>query len=186
MEKYNPEMIAVLAAIMKQLSEGKDPTSGLTFSEDSILNSNILKRAFADTSDILGHVASKSYKLPFSLTAEEIKRIPISDEPQPISRFVFIINSMVSRPGMRKLYAKQITEKLTELHYLEKVFPKEGREYKIATELGKSLGIHSVHKTNLAGNHYVTNMYDANAQKFIINEIIPLLLKDLPIILDNK
>ncbi len=179
MEKYNPEMIAMLAAIMKQLSEGKDPTSGLTLSEDSILNSNFLKKAFADASDILGHLienlAPKSYKLPFSLTGEEIKRIPISDEPQPISRFVFIINSTASRPDMRKLYAKQITEKLTELHYLEKVFPEEGREYKIATELGKSLGIHSVHKTNSAGNHYVTNLYDTNAQKFIINEIIPLL-----------
>lgn len=186
MGKYSPEMIAALSIIMKQLSEGKDPTSGLAFPEDSILNSNILKEAFVDTSDILNYLVKgvivKPYKRPFSLTDEEMKMIPISEEPQPISRFVFAINGTVFHPDMRKLYAKQITEKLTELHYLKRIFPEDNREYKIATELGESLGICSVHKTNLAGNHYVTNLYDADAQRFIVYKIIPLLQKDLLII----
>lgn len=186
MGKYSPETITMLSTIMKQLSEGKDPTSGLGFPEDSILNSNILKKAFADTSDILNclvkGVTVKPHKLPFTLTDEEMKMIPISEEPQPISRFVFTINDTVFHPDMRKLYAKQITEKLTELHYLKRIFPEDSREYKIATKLGESLGIRPVHKTNLAGNHYVTNLYDADAQRFIIYEIIPLLQKDLLII----
>jgi len=183
MGKYNSDKIAVLFNIMKQLSEDRDPTSGLEFPNDSVLNSVILKRAFTDTSDILADlicdIAKGPYKTPFSLTTEEMDTIPISDEPQPISKFVFIINSTVSHPDMRKLYAKQLTEKLTQLHYLQKVIPEDGREYKISTELGKSLGICSVHKVNSAGNYYVTNLYDANAQKFIIHELIPQLQEGL-------
>lgn len=186
MEKYSPETIAVLSAMMKQLSEGEDPTSGLGFPEDSVLNSERLKNAFAITSDILRRLAGgraiKPYKAPFLLTGEEMGIIPISETPQPISRFVFTINNAVSHPNMRKLYAKQITEKLTELHYLEIIHQEDGREYKIATEQGKALGIQPIHKTNMAGNHYVTNLYDANAQRFIIYEIIPRLQKNLLII----
>ena len=144
MGKYSPETITTLSAMMKQLSEGEDPTSGLAFPEDSVLNSRLLKSAFASTSDILKHLAGggavKPYKAPFSLTREEAERIPISEEPQPISRFVFTINNTVSHPNMRKLYAKQITEKLTELHYLKLIRSKDGREYKVATEQGEALG----------------------------------------------
>lgn len=183
MGKYSSDKIAVLFNIMKQLSEGRDPTSGLEFPNDSVLNSVILKRAFTDTSDILadliGDIAKRPYKTPFSLTSEEMDTIPISDEPLPISKFVFIINSTISHPDMRKLYAKQITEKLTQLHYLEKALPENGREYKISTELGRSLGIHSIHKVNSLGNHYVTNLYNAVAQKFIIYELIPQLQVNL-------
>ena len=186
MGKYSPETITTLSAMMEQLSEGEDPTSGLAFPEDSVLNSRLLKSAFASTSDILKHLAGggavKPYKAPFSLTREEAERIPISEEPQPISRFVFTINNTVSHPNMRKLYAKQITEKLTELHYLKLIRSKDGREYKVATEQGEALGIQPVHKTNMAGNHYVTNLYDANAQRFIIYKIMPMLQKDLLII----
>ena len=53
MGKYSSDKIAALFDIMKQLSEGRDPTSGLEFPNDSVLNSVILKRAFTDTSDIL-------------------------------------------------------------------------------------------------------------------------------------
>lgn len=183
MGKYSSDKIAALFDIMKQLSEGRDPTSGIDFPDDSILNSVILKRAFADTSDILADLicykVNKPFKIPFSLTMDEMNAIPISDEPLPISKFVFIINSTVSHPDMRKLYAKQLTEKLTQLRYLEKVIPEDGREYKISTELGKSLGICSVHKVNAAGNPYVTNLYDVNAQRFIIYELIPQLQEDL-------
>lgn len=179
MGKYSTDKIAGLSVIMKQLSEGRDPTSGLEFPDDSILNSIILKRAFADTSDILADlicdITKKTYKIPFSLTVEEMNTIPISSEPQPISKFVFTINSTVSHTDMRKLYAKQITEKLTQLNYLKKVISEDGREYKVSTELGKSLGICSVHKVNSAGNHYITNLYDAVAQKFIVYELIPQL-----------
>lgn len=185
MGKYSTDKIAALSVVMKQLSEGRDPTSGLDFPDDSILNSIILKRAFSDTSDILADLicdmTKKPYKIPFSLTVEEMNMIPISSEPQPISKFVFTINSTVSHTGMRKLYAKQITEKLTltYLHYLKKVISEDGREYKISTELGKSLGICSVYKVNSAGNRYVTNLYDAVAQKFIVYELIPQLQADL-------
>lgn len=183
MGKYSADKIAALSGIMKQLSEGKDPTSGLDFLDDSTLNSALLKRAFADTSDILAdlicNTAKKPYKIPFSLTIEEMNTIPISDEPQPISKFVYIINDTVSHTDMRKLYAKQITKKLVQLHYLEEVTSEDGQEYKISTESGKSLGISSVHKVNSMGNHYVTNLYDTHAQKFIIYELIPQLQNDL-------
>ena len=48
-----------LQGIMQDLSNGIDPTSGISFQDDTILNNVVLKHAFATTSEILKDIIHK-------------------------------------------------------------------------------------------------------------------------------
>lgn len=175
---------------MRALAEGKDPTSNVAFTEDTILNSKLLQNAFSESASIFEDISAHideinsistkkvtNHKLPFYLLEEEHTNISISKEPISISRFTYEINNVANRKTMKKLRAVQITEWLTKHQYLEQIAPEYGAEYKVATELGEQLGIHAVHKTNAVGEHYVTNLYNAKAQRFIVEEVLPQLQK---------
>ena len=48
---------------------------------------------------------------------------------------------------------------------------------KIATAHGEKIGITSIKKVNSRGEEYITNMYDRDAQKFVLTHVIPQLCK---------
>ena len=179
------ENIIILRTIMKSLSEGVDPTSNIPFPDDTLLNSNLLKKCFGETSEIfsfleknieaineLPHKKVKNQKNPFFILQQEINTIPISDSPVTISKFVFHINEICKRDTMRKLKATQITSWLTKQGYLEEIVSSNGDVYKTATKHGQALGITSIKKNNSRGKEYTINFYDKSAQKFILSQLL--------------
>ena len=60
--KLNEQELIQLERIMQMLSEGKDPTSGIMFSNDTILNSDVLKKAFCQASEICDWKKGKKNK----------------------------------------------------------------------------------------------------------------------------
>lgn len=184
--KLDVENIIVLQTVMKALSQGVDPTSNIAFPDDTILNSKILQSCFADACEIFDVLRRNidainnlplrkvtNQKLPFYISDTELENIQLSDSPITISKFVFSINEVYHRQDMRKLKATQITSWLTIQGYLEEIETKDGCICKSATTHGEKIGITSVKKINSRGEEYITNMYDKNAQKFVLTHVIP-------------
>lgn len=184
--EINTENIIVLKLVMESLSNGVDPTSNTSFPDDTLLNSNTLKKCFKETADILSfieeninaindlpHKKATNQKDPFCIREDEINTIPLSDIPVTISKFVFIINDICHKNEMKKLRATQITSWLTYQGYLEEIDSSDGIQCKIATKHGQAIGITYVRKTNSRNEEYFINLYNESAQKFILHQVIP-------------
>lgn len=188
--KLDVENIVALQTVMKSLSQGMDPTSNIAFPDDTILNSKILQSCFLDAYEIFDLLRrnidainnlplrkAANQKLPFYIDSTELENIQLSDTPITISKFVFSINEIYHRQNMKKLKATQITSWLTEQGYLEEIETRDGCVCKIVTACGEKIGITSMKKVNSRGEEYITNMYDRDAQKFVLTHVIPQLCK---------
>lgn len=185
------ENIIVLQTIMKSLSQGVDPTSNIAFPDDTILNSKILQSYFADACEIFEFLKRNidainnnlslrrvtNQKLPFYIDTMEIKKIQLIDNPITISKFVFLINEVYHQQDMKKLKATQITAWLKNQGYLEEIETKGGSICKSATKHGENIGITPIKKVNSRGDEYIVNVYDRNAQEFILTQVIPQICK---------
>lgn len=170
-----------LQGIMQDLSQGIDPTSGMRFQDDTILNNVVLKHAFAATSEILKDIihsgqrrvskVNSSYKPPFHLFADEVNEICFSDEPITISKLTRLINEVGQDRCMKKLKATDLTYWLTQQDYLEIVGTDEENPYKKPTQKGMALGISYEIRTNSMDIQYSVNFYSLSAQKFIASKI---------------
>lgn len=164
---------------MQELSNGVDPTSGITFEKDTILNNATLKRAFAATNELLKDliqsektlVSGKGYKMQFHLFPSDVERIEVSEAPIPVSKLAFLINNIGNNPEMKRLKATQITFWLTCNGYLRIEDSDAEHPYKIPTEAGSALGISCEIKRNAVGQKYAVNYYSAKAQEYIISNI---------------
>ena len=184
--KLDAENMVVLKAVMKSLSEGVDPTSNIAFPDDTILKSKLLQSCFASAYEIFDYLErnvdiintmpprkAANQKLPFSIGNDEFQNIQLSDTPITISKFVFFINAVCHRNNMKKLKATQITSWLTAQGYLEEIETKDGCICKSATAHGEKIGITPVKKINSRGEEYITNMYNRDAQEFILSHVVP-------------
>ncbi len=180
--KLNEQELIQLERIMQMLSEGKDPTSGIMFSNDTILNSDVLKKAFFQASEIFQHLIRcgapivpsgrrGEYKSPFHIFPDEAEKIRLSEESVSISKLTWLINSVVDNPHAKKLKATEITYWLLQNGFLEMKESEEGDIYKIPTERGCALGITSIVKTNSKGIEYALNLYSKDAQTYIVSNI---------------
>lgn len=167
--------IIILEKYMRNLSDGINPIDGVAYSNDSILNNIAIKRCFADVSDILqiysrSRTLDRRFKARFFVSDEEKKMIKISKEPIAISEFVYYINAVIISDFMKKIRATDITKWLLHLGYLKQI-EHDGKVFRPATKKGISIGINPIPKTNSYGRNYEINMYDENAQKFIIDHL---------------
>ncbi|ANU54751.1 hypothetical protein I5Q82_06350 [Acutalibacter muris] len=185
--KMDGRLMMSLYYIMDNLSRGIDPITNLQISNDMMLTSKVLQGAFAEAANVFKVMSdsigeddeiyfvfnSKGRKVPFFFLRQELELIPIVRDEVTISRFTFGVNELIHREGMRKLRATQLTSWLVDHNYLEEIESHSETVYKVSTELGESIGIHAIYKKNAAGEKYVTNTYSIEAQKFLVNIVLP-------------
>lgn len=180
--KLNEHELIQLERIMQMLSEGKDPTSGIAFSNDTLLNSDVLKKSFSQASEIFQYLIRcgipivpsgrrGEYKSPFHIFPDETEKIRLSEDPISVSKLTWLINSVVDNPHAKKLKATEITYWLLQNGFLETKESEAGDIYKIPTERGCALGITSTVKVNSKGIEYALNLYSKDAQTYIVSNI---------------
>lgn len=165
------------------LENGIDPTSGLSFQEDTIMNCIKIKNYNGKIRELLDSliVAVENdsnkiihRKIPFFISIREKEKFKYSDRPVSISEFCHGINDTLL-PGMTRLNAKEVTRGLEKLGYLETKTLGEHKHYKCATEKGKSIGIIAEKKLNAYGNEYFVNLYNKDAQTFVLQNLEKIL-----------
>lgn len=165
------------------LENGVDPTSGLSFQEDTVMNCKKIKNYNGKIRELLDSliVAAENNgnkvnhrKIPFFIPIREKENFQYSNKPVSISEFCHGINDTLL-PGMTRLNAKDVTKGLEILGYLETKILGEDKHYKCATEKGKSIGISEEKKLNAYGNEYCVNLYNKNAQMFVLQNIEKIL-----------
>ena len=77
--------------------------------------------------------------------------------------------------GMSKVRPMEITRGLTNMGYLEEISQDREESFKIPTERGLMIGISKEKRKNQYGNEYSVNLYDLQAQKFVISNIEEIL-----------
>ena len=175
------EKLFELRKYAELLSEGIDPTSNIPFAEDTILNNKAIRKYNSEVMRILDKIIlleegktsvnnKRNNKIPFFLSEKSKASIDYSEEPISISALCYILNSNISK-GMKKLHATQITKWLQEEGYLINEEWRDGKVIKVPTTKGNNIGISTIAKQNKFGNKYSVNLYDIDAQIFIVDNL---------------
>ena len=105
-------------------------------------------------------------KLPFYIPNKDRKSIDISEIPVSISKFSYILNNDINDNIMKKIRGSEITDWLMSKGYL-----KGNLGVKEITEKGIKIGIFKEYRLDKEGQKYSVNLYNNQAQKFIIDNL---------------
>ena len=169
---------------IEKLANGIDPITDNKLPDDTILNNERLSKCFTYVVDILqqviengGEVGKKpeSEKLPFEITSEQIRKIPLSDILITVTAVCENINSVIDCIVFRKLSAVKVTEWLTEKGFLQNIAESKR---KTLTDKSSLLGITQEERISQYGKSYTANLYSREAQQFIIDHIGEIVTKE--------
>ena len=159
---------------IKNLANGINPIDGSVLSDSDIVNNVHISRCLFYVADLLEEAeiqktsSDKRYVKKFFLSPEDGARVYIT-EKSTISVFVKEINKVI--PGnMKPLVASSVTNWLVRIGYLNEILKDDGHKTRIPSDLGKSIGITSEQK-NGSNGEYTSIIYDANAQRFILDNL---------------
>lgn len=164
-----------------KLANGIDPLTDSEMAEDETLNQVRVSRCLFYVSEVLsrvidngGEVGKKVYvkQLPFTITSEQLAQVEITEQPVGISIIAKRISEVVGE-NVKSLPATHITNWLLQNGYLtENIY--SNRKEKVSTSKGEAIGIITVDSVSADGRPYRKNIYNADAQVFIINNIIQI------------
>ena len=177
------DKLYIMRDYANQLSQGIDPTSGISFPDDSIMNIKKIKNHNKEVCKLIDsiinntsrHTTTESRKIRFLMLAEAKESFRYFEEyPVTISMLCYRINEYVMN-GMSKVRPMELTRGLTKLGYLEEISPDGEKSFKVPTRRGLMIGISKERRKNQYGNEYSVNLYDVQAQKFVITNIEEIL-----------
>ena len=172
------ETMQYAKSYVDKLANGIDPLTDEVIKDDSVINNVRISRCLFYVSNVLQNVidnggvvcrTTKSQKIAFSITNEQCSKILVSQDPVGVSIISKRIGAVLDG-NVKTLPAVHIANWLVDNGYLtENIY--SGSKNKVATPKGEELGILTIDAVNLQGMPYKKNVYDANAQKFIISNL---------------
>lgn len=160
-----------------KLANGIDPITDESVADDSVINNVRISRCLFYVSGVLqkviengGAVKKTVVKgLPFKITEEQLKTVEISETPVGISIIAKRIAAVLDE-GVRKVSASKISSWLVSEGFLTENI-RGNQRVKETTEKGERIGIFTVDGIRQDGIPYKKNIYNADAQRFIIENI---------------
>ena len=164
-----------------KLANGIDPLTNAEMAEDETLNQVRISRCLFYVSEILGRVidnggdvGKKMYvkQIPFTITPEQLEQVEISEQPVGVSIIAKRISEVLDE-NVKKIPATHISNWLLQNGYLtENIYA--NKKEKVSTAKGEALGIVTVDAVSSQGRAYRKNIYVADAQRFLINNIVKI------------
>lgn len=172
------EIMLHAKAYLDKLANGINPLTDEILPETDIVNQVRISRCLFYVSDVLRQViekgglkkAPKAGKIPFELSAEQLNRFQLFEQPVFISAITERINSLIENENMRKLSHRSITAFLVREGYLAQYSDPQGKTKREPTDRGLELGISTEDRTSLRGDYQVV-LYDKKAQQFILDHM---------------
>lgn len=171
---------------LDSLAQVVDPLTGEILTDDSILNNVRISRCFSYISTVMtkviengGEVTCVQITKPnkkerFTITDEQILKVPLSDCPISIKTICENITTTVNNIDMMPLGAGRITKWLETHGYLVFQEQENGSRQRVPTEMGRDLGISVQGISNFYGVTQM-NLYNKHAQEFIITHILVII-----------
>lgn len=162
-----------------KLANGINPVTNQEVSESDCVNNIKVSRCLFFISGLLRQMidnsesepdGTKRKKMPFSISAEQLKGFSISYEPLTLSEIARRINALVDSDSIKNLTYNTLASFLVDFGYLEKTTLQSGKTTKQPTSKGSALGIIQEERIGKDGR-YLVNTYDSSAQKFILDSI---------------
>ena len=165
---------------MDKLAQGIDPISNQELPEDSALNNVRLARCFFYVSGILEQVIQNGgqvgavEKVDFTITPEQLANVKVSPYPIRITEFTDALLQAIGTNTMKKPSAVKINNWLEQQGFLVKEPTPDGKNRRIPTAAGRSLGMSTQLRQSRDGE-YLAIYYDANAQRFLLDNLSTIL-----------
>ena len=166
---------------LDKLAQGIDPITNQEVPEDSVLNNVRLARCFFYVSDVLskviengGVIGGKPKLQAFTISPDQLARVRISQEPVRVTQLVDMIGAAVDNPQMKKLSTTTITNWLLEKGFLEKQMGPDGKNRRVPTQNGLTLGLSTETRQGQYGE-YQAVFYSAAAQQFVLDHLPDIL-----------
>lgn len=163
---------------LDKLANGINPLTDEVLPETDIVNQVRISRCLFFVSDVLRQVIEKgglkktpkAVKVPFVLSAEQLSRFQLFEQPIFISAITERINSLIENEDMRRLSHRSITTFLEREGFLVQYRDSQGKTKREPTDRGIGLGISTEERTSLRGDYKVV-LYDKKAQQFILDHM---------------
>ena len=163
-----------------KLANGIDPLTDENINDDSVLNNIKISRCLFYVSGVLEKVIKNGGEVqrasggqaPFVITEEQASVVEISETPVGVAISAKRIKTVIDE-GVKKISPVKISNWLLEEGYLAENI-RAGKKEKVAAERGRELGISTVEGVSSDGIKYRKNLYDMNAQKFVIGNIFDI------------
>lgn len=137
---------------LDQMANGINPLTGHPVPDGELLNNVRISRCLFYVSDILrqvienGGTVSRPRKASgprraFTITPQQLAQFPFSDSPIKITEIVRRINTLSSSEDMKQLQPVNITEYLREKGFMELLDNGHGKQVRLPTEAGYSIGL---------------------------------------------
>jgi len=180
------ELLRHAKEYIDKMANGMNPLTNEIVPEDDILNNIKISRCLFYVSGVLQGLlngeqqrTAMPHKMPrksdFSISEDELSRYEFSQEPLTISELTHRINCLVDLETMKPLHYRTITEWLSSIGLLEEKERISGGLTKRPTASGEQLGIHVEERVGIDGNIYYVNIYDLQAQQYIIANLVSAL-----------
>ena len=162
-----------------KMASGINPLTDKPTSEDDMINNVRISRCLFYVSSVLDKAIqaetkverkSKSSKIAFDISAEDLAKYIFSDEPVSVSVISDGVNKINSREDTKNLRTQDITDWLISCGMLYKHENGFGGVRKYPTKTGNDMGIITIEKEGKTGT-YLSVLYGKSAQKFIIDNM---------------
>lgn len=170
----NLELLKHAQSYIEKMANGINPLTGESVPDTDLINNIKISRCLFYVNSVLNEVItnnkvpkSKTKKIPFNISREELNNFIYSDELLSISKIVKQINELTNNENMTKLKATDVCNWLISIGLMMEG-TLYGRKVKRPTETGISIGMSLEHRIGSYGEYDIT-LYNKTAQKFIID-----------------
>ena len=174
------EKIAYAKSFIDKLANGINPLDDTPVPEGDLANNVRLSRCFFYVSNILGQVYENGgigkveKTIPFSITPGQLANFETSPYSISGSEIAKKLAALVKNPLMKSFSVPKLNQWLMQKGFLYEITDPQGKPRKIPTEQGRALGVSAETKTGRDGE-YIAVLFDAKAQRFIVNNIYEIL-----------
>lgn len=178
-------MLRRAQSYIEALSQGVDPLTGGRAGGETLENPR-LRRCLQYVAEVLDREAGAAERRtrreeekrakalrtrPAAFTSQQLERFEFSAEPIPITEIVRRLNALIEDPAMKPLCYRDVSAFLVDAGALRIAPGDKGRDIRVPTDFGQSLGISRERRVNKQGVPYDGIYYDISAQRFILDNL---------------
>lgn len=175
---FEEDAVFTAQKYLRNLASGRNPLGGEDLTEDHMLRDPAMVDALNLSADLLeGWLKNGGFNTvepervrPFQITETQRNRIRISEEPIGVTTLANNISRVLPYDMQTVRYAV-ISNWLQYIGALQWDTSTPGSRRRTVSPMGEELGIHVVDRRSADGSIYKKNVYDANAQKFVIDNL---------------